>query len=193
MCRVWSTEAIYNIQFYVQCPFTYNTYFADLCEVYARSKMETLMSSTSLFLPALTSNSHISERVCSKAWRGAFVVCSVLSLSPSYMLQNIECLMMYVENKWSEVIRAGLVLPLPGLEQEPVHCSGHHTAQDGTCPVHLRGQSKPINVVRFEVSTAATAKNAIFRDIKLVRTSQETHYVSATEPNQLMLCKIWDF
>jgi hypothetical protein len=26
-----------------------------------------------------------------------------------------------------------------------------------------------------------------------VRTSQETHYVSATEPRQLMLCKIWDF
>jgi hypothetical protein len=25
-----------------------------------------------------------------------------------------------------------------------------------------------------------------------VRTSQETHYVSATEPSQLMLCKIWD-
>jgi hypothetical protein len=27
----------------------------------------------------------------------------------------------------------------------------------------------------------------------LVRTSQETHYVSATEPSQLMLCKIWGF
>jgi hypothetical protein len=26
-----------------------------------------------------------------------------------------------------------------------------------------------------------------------VRTSQETHYVSATEPSQLMLCKIWGF
>jgi hypothetical protein len=26
-----------------------------------------------------------------------------------------------------------------------------------------------------------------------VRTSQETHYVSATEHSQLMLCKIWDF
>jgi hypothetical protein len=26
-----------------------------------------------------------------------------------------------------------------------------------------------------------------------VRTSQETHYVSATEPSQLMLCKIWRF
>jgi hypothetical protein len=25
------------------------------------------------------------------------------------------------------------------------------------------------------------------------RTSQETHYVSATEPSQLMLCKIWDY
>jgi hypothetical protein len=26
-----------------------------------------------------------------------------------------------------------------------------------------------------------------------VRTSQETHYLSATEPSQLMLCKSWDF
>jgi hypothetical protein len=26
-----------------------------------------------------------------------------------------------------------------------------------------------------------------------VRTSQETHYVSATEPSRLMLCKIWGF
>jgi hypothetical protein len=26
-----------------------------------------------------------------------------------------------------------------------------------------------------------------------VRTSQETHYVSATEPSQLILCKIWGF
>lgn len=44
--------------------------------------------------------------------------------------------MMYVENKWSEVIRAGLVLSFPGLEQEPVHCSGHNAAQDGARPVH---------------------------------------------------------
>jgi hypothetical protein len=35
-------------------------------------------------------------------------------------------------------------------------------------------------------------KNAVFWDIKNpVRTSQETHYVSATESSQLMLCKIW--
>jgi hypothetical protein len=26
-----------------------------------------------------------------------------------------------------------------------------------------------------------------------VRTSQETHYISATEPSRLMLCKIWAF
>jgi hypothetical protein len=26
-----------------------------------------------------------------------------------------------------------------------------------------------------------------------VRTSQDTNYVSATEPSQLMLCKIWGF
>jgi hypothetical protein len=48
--------------------------------------------------------------------------------------------------------------------------------------------------VRFEVFTAVIMKNAILLDIKnLVRTSPETHYISATEPNLLMLCKIWGF
>jgi hypothetical protein len=37
-------------------------------------------------------------------------------------------------------------------------------------------------------------KNVTFLDIKNpVRTSQETRYASATEHNQLMLCKIWGF
>jgi hypothetical protein len=46
-------------------------------------------------------------------------------------------------------------------------------------------------LVRFEVSMSVTMKNAIFWDIEPpLRTSQETHYVSATESSQLMLCKI---
>jgi hypothetical protein len=45
-------------------------------------------------------------------------------------------------------------------------------------------------VVRFEISAAETVKNAIFWDIK---TSHETHYFSATESSQLMLCKILSF
>jgi hypothetical protein len=37
-------------------------------------------------------------------------------------------------------------------------------------------------------------KNGVFWDIKTpVRTSQEIHYISATEPSQLMLCTIWGF
>jgi hypothetical protein len=37
-------------------------------------------------------------------------------------------------------------------------------------------------------------KNGVFWDIKtLVRTSQETHYVSATELSRLMICKVWGF
>jgi hypothetical protein len=37
-------------------------------------------------------------------------------------------------------------------------------------------------------------ENAVFWDIKNpVRTSQETHYVSATELRRLILCKIRDF
>jgi hypothetical protein len=49
----------------------------------------------------------------------------------------------------------------------------------------------PYIVVRFEVFTAVTMKNAVFWDIKPpVRIPQETHYVSATEPSQLILFKI---
>jgi hypothetical protein len=44
--------------------------------------------------------------------------------------------------------------------------------------------------VRFEVFKAVTVKNVVFWDINQVCTSQETHYVSATESSQLMLCKI---
>jgi hypothetical protein len=44
--------------------------------------------------------------------------------------------------------------------------------------------------VRFESFTAVTMKNAIFCYKNPVRTSQETHYISATEPVRLMICKI---
>jgi hypothetical protein len=38
---------------------------------------------------------------------------------------------------------------------------------------------------------AVTMKNVVFWDIKnQVRTSQETYYVSTTNPGQLMPCKI---
>jgi hypothetical protein len=36
-------------------------------------------------------------------------------------------------------------------------------------------------------------KNVVFWDIKPFLTSQETHYISARESSQLMLCKIGDF
>jgi hypothetical protein len=36
-------------------------------------------------------------------------------------------------------------------------------------------------------------KNVVFCHKNPVRTSQKTHYVSATEPSQLMLCKIRGF
>jgi archaellum biogenesis protein FlaJ (TadC family) len=45
--------------------------------------------------------------------------------------------------------------------------------------------------LRFVVLTAVTVKNAVFWDIKNpVRISQETHYVSDTNPSRLLLCKI---
>jgi hypothetical protein len=43
-------------------------------------------------------------------------------------------------------------------------------------------------------TTQLDLKNAVFWDIQNpVCTSQETHYFSATESSQLMLCKIWGF
>jgi hypothetical protein len=49
-------------------------------------------------------------------------------------------------------------------------------------------------LVRFEAFTAVAMKNVVFWGYKTpARTSQETHYVSATEPSRLMLCKIWGF
>jgi hypothetical protein len=47
--------------------------------------------------------------------------------------------------------------------------------------------------VRFENFTAVTEKFRILGYGNLVRTVQETQYVSATESSQLMLCKIWAF
>jgi hypothetical protein len=45
--------------------------------------------------------------------------------------------------------------------------------------------------VSLEVSMALVVKGVVFWDIKTpVRTSQETHSVSAPESNRLMLCKI---
>jgi hypothetical protein len=49
--------------------------------------------------------------------------------------------------------------------------------------LNFRFDKQKLTDVRFEVCTAVGYKNP-------VRTSYETHYVSATESSQLMLCKI---
>jgi hypothetical protein len=41
-----------------------------------------------------------------------------------------------------------------------------------------------------EVFTAAIMKNTVFWDIKTKFIPHRRHYVSATEPSRLMLCKI---
>jgi hypothetical protein len=43
----------------------------------------------------------------------------------------------------------------------------------------------------FHCSDYEECRLPVYKDP--VRTSQETHYVSATQPSQLMLCKIWGF
>jgi hypothetical protein len=46
------------------------------------------------------------------------------------------------------------------------------------------GRKLPFNSVSFEVFTAVTMKNVVFWEKKIpVRTSQETHYISVTEPS----------
>jgi hypothetical protein len=47
--------------------------------------------------------------------------------------------------------------------------------------------------VIFKVFTAVTMKFRLLKYKNPVPTSQETHYVSATESSQLILCKIWGF
>jgi hypothetical protein len=47
--------------------------------------------------------------------------------------------------------------------------------------------------VRFEVFTAVTMKNVVFWDTKTQLLLHRKHNISATEPSQLMLCKIWYF
>jgi site-specific DNA-adenine methylase len=48
----------------------------------------------------------------------------------------------------------------------------------------------PTGYVRFEVFTAVTMKNAVFWNIKAQFVPHRRHYVSATEPNLLLLYKI---
>jgi hypothetical protein len=45
-------------------------------------------------------------------------------------------------------------------------------------------------VVGSEVFTAVTLKNAVFCNIKAQFVPHRRHYVSATEPSRLILCKI---
>jgi hypothetical protein len=74
---------------------------------------------------------------------------------------------------------------MKGSDGDPRQGSSH------TLPGQAEMGRSRLNPVRFEVFTAVTMKNVIFRVYKTpVRTSQETHYVSATVPRRLMLCKI---
>jgi hypothetical protein len=43
---------------------------------------------------------------------------------------------------------------------------------------------------RFQVFRAVTMKNTVFWDIRTQFVPHRKHYVSATEPNRLILCKI---
>jgi hypothetical protein len=73
-----------------------------------------------------------------------------------------------------------------------VHYTRHELS--GKCKLYSDYTYECFIGSKFEVFTAVTMKNAVFWDIETaVPNLQETHYVSATEPSQLMLCKIWGF
>jgi hypothetical protein len=56
----------------------------------------------------------------------------------------------------------------------------------------FRRHGKVTYYIRFEVFTAVTMRNVVFWDIKSQFVPHgRHHYVSATNPSQLMLCKIW--
>jgi hypothetical protein len=60
------------------------------------------------------------------------------------------------------------------------------------CCLYVLNAGITFYLVRFEVFSKVTMKNAVVWDIKF-HTSQETHYVSATGLGRLLLCKIWGF
>jgi hypothetical protein len=67
------------------------------------------------------------------------------------------------------------------------HCNGWAEGQEEFIFYFEGSQAMPF-------VPPVTMKNVDFWDIRTpVRTSQETHYVSVTEPRQLMLCKILGF
>jgi hypothetical protein len=74
----------------------------------------------------------------------------------------------------------------------PVFVVGYETLEQFFVSIPMISFSSEYSAyVKFEVFAAVTMKNVVFWDIKIpVRASQETHYVSATEPSQLSLHKI---
>jgi hypothetical protein len=83
-----------------------------------------------------------------------------------------------------------------GIKQIPASLDSvqHRKLSDAPSENYISRGNVAKTIVRSEACTAVTVKNVVLWDIKnAVRTSEETHYVSATELSPLMLCKVWGF
>jgi hypothetical protein len=67
-------------------------------------------------------------------------------------------------------------------------CTELWHAHRQSCPGCLNPVPTNCINITFEAFAAATMKNAV-----PLRTSQETHYLSTTEPRRLMICEAWGF
>jgi hypothetical protein len=66
----------------------------------------------------------------------------------------------------------------------------YYIPKQRTNRVAFSPQANYTDRVRYQVSMAGTMKNVVVWDKNPVRTSEKTHFNSATESSQLMLCEI---
>jgi hypothetical protein len=116
-----------------------------------------------------------------------------------FSAQNSRCFLAVVHIFWSVWIRT---FPLPqedALGEAPFGFGPYYTTSE-ECIAQLMHIAASRNVrglisdevIRF-LCHGAYEECRLLRYKNPVRTSQETHYVSVTESNRLMLCKIWGF
>jgi hypothetical protein len=135
-----------------------------------------------------------SSEGCTAQLRGRCQICTgSVSVCPSWMpLRPVT-------------VPAAVDMESPGL-WDNMPCRPLRTSRrfGGTCRLYLQSRtiSHETNMrqlgnrsphERFQIFTAMTVKNAVFRDMKTQFVRHRTHNVSATEPSRLMLCKILGF
>jgi hypothetical protein len=70
-----------------------------------------------------------------------------------------------------------------------LHCHLQHSNSNGDASI----RNGVTDLCKIWVLTDVTMKNEVFWDRKTQFVPHRRHYVSATEPTRLMLCKVWGF